>query len=210
VTAPRPAEGDRRVRRTERALKEAFVGLVLERGYDKISVEDITERADVARATFYAHYAGKEDLLTSVFTELANDVMGRLTLREGPWDTVRTRMVEESYRHAAEFRDLYRVCLSGAGDGRARDAYVAALVRSVETNFAERLRGLGRAPRTPLDVMTTTFAGAHTALLERWVHGEMEYTADEMALMEIRLLIFGLGWAFDLSPDELVLDAGDR
>src|ERR1700689_2620367 len=98
----RPDDADRRVRRTERALREAFVALVNERGYDKISVEDITERADVARATFYAHYAGKDELLTSVFSELVNDVMAQLTLREGPWDVARTQMVEESYRHATE------------------------------------------------------------------------------------------------------------
>jgi len=56
-------------------LKEAFIALVLERGYDQVSVEDITSRADVARATFYAHYARKEDLLTAVFSELVDDVM---------------------------------------------------------------------------------------------------------------------------------------
>ena len=75
---------DRRVRRTERMLKEAFIALVLDRGYDQVSVEDITSRADVARATFYAHYAKKEDLMTAVFSELVDDVMGRLTLSEGP------------------------------------------------------------------------------------------------------------------------------
>ncbi|HXW82729.1 MAG TPA: helix-turn-helix domain-containing protein, partial [Acidimicrobiales bacterium] len=106
----RAPEGDRRVRRTERALREAFVSLVLERGYDKVSVEDITERADVARATFYAHFASKEELLTVVFNQLVDDLMPRLTLKVGPWDVARTRMVEESFRHAADHRDLYRVC----------------------------------------------------------------------------------------------------
>jgi AcrR family transcriptional regulator len=202
---PRQHDKDRRVRRTERALREAFVALVLERGYDKVSVEDITERADVARATFYAHYADKDELLTSVFSELVEEVMTRLTLREGPWDVARTHMVEESYKHAAELRDLYRVCLSGAGDGRARDAYRSALIGSVEVNFSERIRGLGKDPRVPLEIMSRVFAGTHMALLIAWLDGELEYSAEEMAVMEVETLVFGLGWAFGLSPTEMSL-----
>jgi AcrR family transcriptional regulator len=202
---PRPHDKDRRVRRTERALRGAFVALVLERGYEKVSVEDITERADVARATFYAHYAGKDELLTSVFTELVDEVMTRLTLREGPWDVARTHMVEESYRHAGELRDLYRVCLSGAGDGRARDAYRAALIGSVEVNFSERVRGLGTAPNVPIEVMSRVFAGAHMALLMAWLDGELDYSAEQMARLEVETLILGLGWGFGLAPAEMRL-----
>jgi AcrR family transcriptional regulator len=197
---------DRRVRRTERMLKEAFIALVLERGYDRVSVEDITSRADVARATFYAHYGRKEDLMTSVFTELVDDVMGRLTLSVGPWDTMRTRMVEQSYRHADALRDLYRVCLSGAGDGRARDAYFNALVRSVEANFSDRSRGLGRPSLVAEEVMARVFAGAHIALLQSWLNGELDYPLEEMVLMEVQLLVLGTGWAHGLSPNELKID----
>jgi len=206
VPDPRSGTGDRRVRRTERMLKEAFIALVLERGYDQVSVEDITSRADVARATFYAHYARKEDLMTAVFTELVDDVMGRLTLSVGPWDTMRTRMVEQSYRHADVLRDLYRVCLSGAGDGRARDAYFNALVRSVEANFSDRSRGLGRAPLVSEAVMARVFAGAHIALLQSWLNGELDYPLEEMVLMEVQLLVLGTGWSHGLSPTELKID----
>jgi AcrR family transcriptional regulator len=187
-------------------LTEAFVALVLERGYDQISIEDITSRADVARATFYAHYGSKEDLLTSVFTELVTDVMERLTLRTGPWATMRTHMVEESYRHADKLRDLYRVCLSGAGDGRARDAYMKALVKSVETNFTERSRGLGREPLVPETVMARVFAGAHVTLLQAWLNGELDYPAEQIALLEVQLLVLGTGWAHGLSASDLQID----
>lgn len=196
------------MRRTERALREAFVSLVLERGYDRISVEDIAERADIARATFYAHYAGKEELLTSVFTELVEDLMNRLTLRVGPWDVARTHMVEESYKHAGELRDLYRVCLSGAGDGKAREAYRAAMTRSVEVNFTERLQALGNEPAVPLPVMCAAFVGTHMELLVAWLDGELEYSPEEMATMEIQVLIRGLAWAFGLSATEMSLGTG--
>jgi AcrR family transcriptional regulator len=58
---------DRRVRRTHRRLKEALLELIEERDFDRITVEDITERADVARSTFYSHFGSKEELLFSGF-----------------------------------------------------------------------------------------------------------------------------------------------
>jgi AcrR family transcriptional regulator len=207
MAEPRPTDKDRRVRRTERALTDAFVALVIERGYDKVSVEDITERADVARATFYSHYSGKEELLTSVFSKLVDEAHERFTIRSGPWDVVRTSMVEESFKHAGELQDLYRVCLSGAADGRARRAYVDAIVKSAEANFSSRAEGLGSPPRVPVDVMATAFAGAHTALLEAWISGRLQGSAHEMAIMELELLVQGFAWAHGLAAAEMSFDA---
>lgn len=65
VDPPKPL--DRRVRRTKRRLKEALLELIEERDYDGITVQDIADRADVGRSTFYSHYGSKEDLLFSGF-----------------------------------------------------------------------------------------------------------------------------------------------
>jgi AcrR family transcriptional regulator len=61
---------DRRVRRTRELLRSAFRSLIHEKGYDRITVQDILDRADVGRSTFYAHYRDKEDLLRSGFEEV--------------------------------------------------------------------------------------------------------------------------------------------
>jgi Bacterial regulatory proteins, tetR family len=58
---PVPAEkGDRRTQRTKEALWQALM-LITERGFEELTVQDILERADVGRATFYAHFDNKED-----------------------------------------------------------------------------------------------------------------------------------------------------
>ncbi|MFI8976419.1 TetR/AcrR family transcriptional regulator [Nocardia asteroides] len=54
---------DRRVRRTRDNLHRALIELMIERGYDRVTVSDVIERADVGRSTFYAHYRDKDDLL---------------------------------------------------------------------------------------------------------------------------------------------------
>lgn len=58
---------DRRVGRTKRRLKEALLTLIRERGYEGITVEELTARADVGRSTFYSHFTSKEDLLFDGF-----------------------------------------------------------------------------------------------------------------------------------------------
>src|SRR5262245_45123225 len=56
---------DRRVARTRAMLHQALLALIMEKGYEAISVADICERADVGRSTFYAHFTGKDDLKRS-------------------------------------------------------------------------------------------------------------------------------------------------
>ena len=53
---------DRRVNRTRRLLREALLALIMEEGYDAVTIEEITDRADLGRTTFYLHYRDKEDL----------------------------------------------------------------------------------------------------------------------------------------------------
>src|SRR5437773_10663972 len=61
---------DRRVGKTRKALKEALTDLILERGYEAVTVQDVIDRADVGRSTFYAHFLDKDDLLMAILADL--------------------------------------------------------------------------------------------------------------------------------------------
>ena len=61
---------DRRIQKTKRGLSQALVELILERGYEQITVQDILDRANVGRSTFYAHYRDKEALLLACFDDM--------------------------------------------------------------------------------------------------------------------------------------------
>ena len=56
---------DRRIQRTQQLLRGALLSLIQEKGFEGLSVQDIIDRANVGRATFYAHFDNKEDLLAS-------------------------------------------------------------------------------------------------------------------------------------------------
>src|SRR5688572_18597064 len=61
---------DRRVQRTRKLLQEALIALVLEKGYEAVTVQDIIDRANVGRSTFYAHFLDKQQLFLSGFEQL--------------------------------------------------------------------------------------------------------------------------------------------
>ena len=61
---------DRRVQRTRRLLHKALMSCILEKKYESITVQEVLDRADVGRSTFYMHFRDKDELLVSGFGEL--------------------------------------------------------------------------------------------------------------------------------------------
>ena len=67
---------DRRVRRTQKALGDALITLALEKEYDEITIQEITDRADIGYRTFFRHYSDKDELLMDVLSSV------RMEMRE--------------------------------------------------------------------------------------------------------------------------------
>jgi AcrR family transcriptional regulator len=79
-----PSTEDRRVKRTRRALREAMVALILERGWDGFGVQELCDRADVARSTFYVHFADKEELVGGSFDDLRRFIRAQVAAGDEP------------------------------------------------------------------------------------------------------------------------------
>lgn len=60
---------DRRVRKSQEAIKTALIELMMEKDFDQITIQDISDRADVSRRTIYLHYMDKFDLLDKLMEE---------------------------------------------------------------------------------------------------------------------------------------------
>src|ERR1044072_1707283 len=63
-------KADRRVEITEQLLRDALFQLIEEKGFESLTVQEIIDRANVGRATFYTHFDNKEDLLISGLDQL--------------------------------------------------------------------------------------------------------------------------------------------
>jgi AcrR family transcriptional regulator len=78
-----PKNKDRRAERTRQLLRQAFLEVVREKGLTKASVQDIVDRANVSRGTFYAHYADKYALIDIIIREAFLRIIGKLPLSDG-------------------------------------------------------------------------------------------------------------------------------
>ncbi len=178
---------DRRGPRTRRLLRDALISLILEKGYDAVTVQDITDRANLGRATFYLHYQnGKDQLLMSSLREMFDDLKGRIAppTPDMPMGDMAMRMIP--FQHAFEYRDLYRVTLLSQQG-------TAAIVNGIREYLAVSMReridvAVGdNQPLVPLDVLANYLAGGMIALISWWLKHDVAYTAEQMADMFSKL-----------------------
>lgn len=105
-------------------LRDALVALILERGWDAVSVKDVCERADVGRSTFYAHFGDKEELLVSGFDELSAH------LRAAGEPGAVLPFVRPLIEHAADNVRLFRAVM-GKHSGRVVERRFRLLVSTL-------------------------------------------------------------------------------
>lgn len=151
---------DRRVRRTKRRLKDSLLALLEERDYERITIRDITKRADVGRSTFYSHYDSKESLLFTGFDawlySLAEPLSATATPTPAASDGARAdgRLPTEAgsvlrfslplLRHLRTQEKFAQAVLLGAASGRLRRR-VTDLLADVIGRELERAAGSGTA-----------------------------------------------------------------
>jgi AcrR family transcriptional regulator len=99
---------DLRVRRTHKLVREAFISLVEEQGFDTITVGDIAKRAMVSRAAFYRHYQDKYQLVEQIFEDAIQTMMSSV----GDFDPEQPPEAwVKLFEHISEYERLYRVLL---------------------------------------------------------------------------------------------------
>lgn len=178
--APQPANRpDRRVRRTRGRLHIALMELIVEKGYDRTTVQDLIDRADIGRSTFYAHYETKDDLLLSSLERLDIDI--ELHIGNDSSDAILSSL--GFFRHIAEQRELFQALIGSRGIDIVIRATREALTRRVEATIAEReSEGAGSAA-LPSDARAAFAAGSLLAFLTWWLDNDMPYSPEDMATM---------------------------
>ena len=179
VSGNAPAKEDRRVARSRKALSDAFVSLLLEKGYACTSIQDIVERADVGRSTFYEHFENKEQLMLWGHEHLKALVLGHPEPKASPSGTPRLPFLG-LYAHLAESRPMAQALGKGPGadiiSGFLRDT----LRRNLEFQ-ATGTRKLTVAQRSVLTLKAEAAAAGLVAVLWRWVKQGMTQPPQAMA-----------------------------
>ncbi len=158
-------KSDLRIRRTRGRLSDALVVLMLEKPLDKITVQEVLDRASVGRSTFYLHYRDKDDLLLCVLEDGLE--MWTTALTRNQEKSYRIAPVEEFFSHVAGAKKLYRALVDS---GRIHSFFELAQ-GYFSRGVGRRLKDMGmkNPVQCELDARSHALAGSLLSLLKWWL-----------------------------------------
>lgn len=162
---------DRRVERTKGLLRQSLISLLTEQPYEDITVQDIVDRANIGRSTFYVHYADKEDLLVENLGALGEFISGS---GGGPLGFARPLL-----EHVEQVRPMFRSLLGRSGPAVVQETFLV-MVRDV-------LRRSGHADSLQREAAVHFVAAGFLALARFWVQDSPDLSIDEVHAQFLRL-----------------------
>ena len=151
---------DHRAARSQAAIHAAFLRLVVEHGYDAVDVQTVCTKAGVSRATFYAHFAGKDDLKRKGIEHMRRELARTFN---APSDERQPFAFSGAlFEHAHQHLPLYKALLGSRGVAVAHDALRDALRDLVRRDLS--LRGQGTT-----GLAVEYHAGALFSVLTWWL-----------------------------------------
>lgn len=159
--------GDARRSRTRQAIRSAFFGMVLERRYYEIKIDDIIEQAGIARSTFYEHFKSKDELLADSlegpFARLANLVDGSGT----------KQALVDILEHFWENRGMARGIFTGA----IRKKVAATLAGMIQKKLAKQITD----KKLPLPLISIQLSEMMLTPIAAWLLGQGTCSAEVLA-----------------------------
>ncbi len=183
MTSSKP---DRRINRTREMLFQALSELMLEKRYDDITVQDIIDRANVGRSTFYAHFQDKEDLSTGNLTHILDSLSG--AMEQESKNSQNILPGRELFEHIREHYTIFKTLTTGRG----MDMFFNKGQEYWNQRMVDRLQSMlpeGQESNIPIPILSQYISGTFVTLLKWWVDNRMPYTSDYMAQIVNQLLM---------------------
>ena len=177
-----PKRRDRRIERTQQLLRGALRSLIQEKGFEALTVQEIIDRANIGRATFYSHFDNKDDLLASGFEDLRASLKARQRDALSRGHTIEDRVFgfsQEVFAHTNEYREAFRAMV-----GQRSGAVVQRLLHKllVELIREDVRRTVVRADSSPVqtEALVHFITGALVGVLMWWLDGRMRLSVGEV------------------------------
>jgi AcrR family transcriptional regulator len=184
MNTSQPSRHQRRRLQTRKLLIQTTLQLILEKGFNAISIQDITDRADLGRGTFYIHFKDKEDVVWTAFQDLFQGLEQEAHKRlDRDTPQIEYYGFLNIFHHVEENRDLYRVIFGKQGSpmltARAQDFLAKVFLNDIhsasqplEVNF-----------NLPEEIEAQLLTGTISRLVFWWLENPDKYTAEQMAEM---------------------------
>lgn len=181
---------DRRVTRTKAALTRALFELLGEKEFQKISVTELAQRADVDRKTFYLHYRSVEEILEEFYESAIQRFQEELKREEAHGEEVdMARFFRALNSIMAEKMSLYRRLVKGTGYVYFMERLRAILRAEVE----DALRRRGVTNETHIRMSSEVYAAGIMRAYLVWLRGDLDLDQEQFAQQVGRMLHQGLG-----------------
>ena len=169
------ARVDRRIIKSQQAIKTALIGLMSEKHFDDITIQDISDRADVSRKTIYLHYRDKFDLMDKLMEEYINELRRVCeTACEMEWRPAILIFFEYFEKNSSFFSTM----LASKGAPYFRSRFLEFQIEEFRKELRKTSNGNNLVSE---DVVVQFVATAYTGIVEWWLTNEMPYSPGEMA-----------------------------
>jgi AcrR family transcriptional regulator len=190
-------EEDLRVKRTRKLITQAFIALLRRKKFNQISIQEIADDAMINRATFYAHYAGKDDLYDSLIENFFSDLIGVLD-DEGQGvasgQSLNVKKVEELltrfYDFVRENPEIAQMIIDKAQDDGLKTKLTDILYDRYESLF-EHLEVRDADLVVPNDFVINYIISILTGTLKWWTTSGGSLSSSEFAKLIIKLISSG-------------------
>ncbi|MDF9844394.1 MULTISPECIES: TetR/AcrR family transcriptional regulator [unclassified Paenibacillus] len=186
---------DLRVIRTRKLIKEAFLTLVEEKGFDAITIQDIADHAIINRATFYLHYYDKHDLLEKlteeVFKELAQLIKPTSYVKNNEVLISKLeKMIQNIFENIGENIRFYQVMLGNNGIYGV-NSKIQTIIKS---NFKQEFLLLNLYEKDlsiPMDLLVEFMASALMGMIRWWIINDQIYSPKHMSKNLVKIITMG-------------------
>ncbi|MBS2967584.1 TetR/AcrR family transcriptional regulator [Metabacillus sp. KIGAM252] len=191
---------DLRVIRTRKMIKDAFIQLVTEKGFDAMTIHDITEKAMINRGTFYLHYQDKFDLMEKLTEDILGDVIGNINpslhLIDGKLHTGNLKVsIASVFEAISSHTDFFQAMLGGKGSQDFSHKMLGIIKGRFDSEYSKA--GLKEENMLlPRELILTFVSSACHGMMIWWLQNGMVYSPAYMANSIVTIMTNGPARSF--------------
>ncbi|MBM7645923.1 AcrR family transcriptional regulator [Scopulibacillus daqui] len=172
---------DRRIRKSKQSIERAIIELIDEKGFEDIGVNDIAERADISRGTFYLHYQDKFELFERLVDKILNELISAIELsndksRNGTMDKERYIRYFEHFQKHSRF---YKAMFSYKGEAYFYNRFIDVLKKHFYHEIKE-LKISEEQLKVDKDFLIHFTVYAYFGVVKYWLSNDMSDSAESM------------------------------
>lgn len=193
---------DRRIEKTRKAIFGAFSDLMQERKYSDISVQQIIDRANVGRTTFYTHFPTKDSLLIESINSIFESFHHKTTDNLKDENQIAELMpVSEIFTHISENKRIIKSLFRSEMDELLFRNFKNYWNNILETHISSKISD-HKISAIPIDILSNHITNSLINLVKWWINSEMTYTPQQMEEYYWLLILPCLSSGFDIKELE--------